>query len=972
MRVMRAALIGALAATTIAAVAVRLLQNEPEPEPRGPVSLGDALHTQAAELVDPCAVPPDRAVRLLRHAVSLLQGRAKAGALEDLALVAHYQGDSADAERYVTEALRLREQVDGKDSPALLDTLLALGYILFDQGKYREMEGVYKRALQIAGSPRPDSFHHLAEIYNDLGELHRVRNRYEAAEAAFEKARGYGLKVLPEDDILFSLVSNNLAGLYKDRGEYSRAESRLRQELSRLRASPGTCPGDLARAELNLGEIYRLQGDLDQARPYYQRALGLAREAFGKDSQHLAVYHNQHAVIDAEQGRYPMAVTHYEEALRLTRTALGDRHPKVAQSLHDLGHLHERNGRQEEAQRLYREALSIREEVLGHDHPEVAVTLTRLASSLALAGQIAPSLEAVERATAIFGRTRRLYPEDRVEALTLRARLRRRTDDQRAALADLRQSLEIVEEMRPWTGGEEARIRFQTRHADVFHLMIAWEVEAGEIEHAFEYAERSRARVLLDQLAEARVDFLAAIPEPGRRSNLAERRAAAGDRLAEARRRRAVLQDSGGSMGSLLEEEAQAEEEVRRIEEEIRTESPLARMSFQPEPLSLPAVQSRLVPPGGLILMYEIGPEHSFLFVIPESGREAEVLPLPPTRERLEQALLEVLRLLGEHPERSFGGVETRAGMLLPGLHDLWLALIPAEVRERVMASSQVLVIPDGALHRLPFEALVPRLGPTLAENSFWIDAGPPLRYAASATSLAALQRRADAEAGDARPGSTILSVSDPLFDRAPKAEGLAERGGLGLFRLRWTAEETRALLDLFAGEVLRLQGGEAEEARVRAELPGKRYIHLATHGLVDEGREPFAALAFTPPSGPAGEANDGFLQLHEIYRMRLNCRLAVLSACRTGFGSPREGEGVFTLARGFLVAGARRVVASLWQVSDFATASLMKSYFRRIADAADPPDYTRSLHEAKREIAKPGPWRDPYFWAPFILTGEE
>lgn len=967
MRVLRAALIGALAATVIATVAVRLLQDEPAPEPAGPVSLGDALHTRAAELVDPCAVPPEQSVRLLRHAVALLQGRAKARALEDLALVLHYRGDSATAERYAAEALRLREQVDGKDSHALLGTLLSLGYILFDQGRYREAEGIYDRALRIADKPLD-----LATIYNDLGELHRVRNRHEAAEAAFEKARDYGLKVFPEDDLFFIQVSNNLAGLYRDRGEYSRAETRLRQSLSRRQASPDTCPADLATAELNLGEIYRLQGDLDLARPFYERALGRARDALGKDSPELAVFHNQHAVLDAEQGKYFESVAHYEEALRLTRAALGNSHVQVAQSLHDLGRLHERNGKQDEAQRLYREALSIREEVLGHNHPEVAVTLTRLATSLDLAGKIEPALEVVERAIAIFGRTRRLYLEDQAEALVLRARLRRRTEDQRAALADLRRSLEIVEEMRPWTGGEEARTRFQARYADAFHLMIAWEVEAGEIDSAFEYAERSRARVLLDQLTEVRIDFLAAIPDPVRRTELAERRAKAGDRLAEARRRRAVRQEGGGSMSSLLDEEAQTEEEVRRIEEEIRTESPLARMSFQPEPLSLSAVQSRLVPPGGLILMYEIGPERSFLFVIPESGRDAEVLPLPLTREKLEQRLREVLHLLGQHPARSFGGIENRARTLVPGLHELWQALIPPEVRERVMASSQVLVIPDGALHRLPFEALVPKLGPTLAETSFWIDAGPPLRYAASATSLAALQRRADAEAGDAPPGASILSVSDPLFDRAPKAAGLAERGGFGLFRLRWTAEETRALLELFAGDVLRLQGGEAEEARVRAELPGKRYIHLATHGLVNEGREPFAALAFTPPAGPAGEANDGFLQLHEIYRMKLDCRLAVLSACRTGFGSPREGEGVFTLARGFLVAGARRVVASLWQVSDFATASLMKSYFRRIADSGDPPDYTRSLHEAKREIARPGPWRDPYFWAPFILTGEE
>jgi hypothetical protein len=436
--------------------------------------------------------------------------------------------------------------------------------------------------------------------------------------------------------------------------------------------------------------------------------------------------------------------------------------------------------------------------------------------------------------------------------------------------------------------------------------------------------------------------------------------------------------------------------------------------------VSLFSVQSRLVPRDGLLLLYDIGPESSFLFVVPEAGGDAEVhlLEVPPaaaaplgvapgplTRDMLRRALLGStggagpLQLLGERPSGASGAQTAREEALATGLHALWQVLMPATVWKQVQGRSQVLLIPDGLLHRLPFEALVVARGAHgLADAKFWIDpgVGPPIRYAASAASLAALTERGEAEEGDdVTAGPSILSVSDPDFGRPlteprtgsrgaaearlPKEE--FERAGGGLFRLPATADETRALLEVFgnaasAGEVLPLQRGQAGERRVRAALGGKRYIHLATHGIVDERPGGlFAALALTPPAqGPVTSDDDGFLQLFEIYPLKLDCQLAVLSACRTAAGSTQEGEGVFSLARGFLVAGARRVVASLWQVSDRATARLMGDYFRRLAametrDSA--PRYAEELFAAKQALGRPGPWRDPYYWAPFVLSGE-
>lgn len=171
------------------------------------------------------------------------------------------------------------------------------------------------------------------------------------------------------------------------------------------------------------------------------------------------------------------------------------------------------------------------------------------------------------------------------------------------------------------------------------------------------------------------------------------------------------------------------------------------------------------------------------------------------------------------------------------------------------------------------------------------------------------------------------------------------------------------------------LRGDLASEAAVRANVPGRRILHSAYHGLVDQSwGNLFGALALTPGPNPEDPADDGFLTLAEIYQLNLKgCELAILSACDTNVGPEQRGEGVWALSRGFLVAGARRVVASNWLVDDEAAASLV-SYFCSILAAAEKagktPDYAAALHQAKRWVRQQEKWRSPYYWGAFVLVG--
>ena len=223
--------------------------------------------------------------------------------------------------------------------------------------------------------------------------------------------------------------------------------------------------------------------------------------------------------------------------------------------------------------------------------------------------------------------------------------------------------------------------------------------------------------------------------------------------------------------------------------------------------------------------------------------------------------------------------------------------LLPAPVRKRLreLAPREIVVVPDGALRELPFEALLLHAGP---KPTYVLDALPPLSYAPSVAILALLARRAPAER-TATP--SLLTVADPAY--RPVAGPVRGRGGLP--RLAFSARESERIGRLFAaGQVTSLRGERATKAAVVRALPGQRIVHLAAHGFADDRfGNLFGALALTPPTRETAE-DDGFLSLHEVCALALqDCDLAVLSACVTNVGPARPLEAGVTLASGFLAA---------------------------------------------------------------------
>jgi CHAT domain-containing protein/tetratricopeptide (TPR) repeat protein len=986
--------LGAANASAVATALPRLLEALRQEMAADPVALASHLENLARRLTLACDGPAGadllEEARALRERAQGTDHLDLAANLDLLAETRAFLGEWNLREAAERRALDIRLQhFAGYQTAA---SYRGLGVLYYDEGRYGEAVEAFEQALRYFEREREPSRADLAEIHSSLAEVQRARGDFNAARAGFIRAVDEARSEQENAPEVYALVLINRAGLGIDMGRYGEAKSDLRQAhdiFTRL----ADYPAYLATATLSLAEISRRQGDYGQADEGYREALRLAEKALCPGHPDLLWYLNQSAVSFAEQGKYEAAEPLYRRALNVAQQALGPDHPMIAQSLHDLAATLGELGRFAEADALSRRALAIRQKVFSADHPEVAASLVQRARLAFQSSREASdaALDTVAGALRILERTR-VYPEQAIEAYVLRAELFKRRGNMVEARRALAQALDLIDAQRLRTGGgDRTRSQFLRRYLREFLRMVAWQVDAGDVDAALAFTERYRARVLQDQLAAYGVDLFGRAQ--GRLAVLERQRAETGARIAElhsqlafARSRGDVKADRRARILSLEASLDSAYRDYEMIIEEAKNDNPRWR-SLDGRTVGLPEMRS-LVPEDGLLLIYQIGDDRSFLFLVPPEG--------PPVAHTLE-APAETAALLGipSGPLTAaaagdlFAFGEGKTQDPSQRLHAMWQILIPAGVWPRIAAASEVVLVPDRWLHHLPFEQLVVDTGTGSGEPSYWLDAGPPIRYAPSASSLYALGQRGEI-AGDAAVPS-VLSVSDPIYDPADlgtdSGGGGTREGGRPaeerpLDRLPRTADETRAILEVFREaygnanpDVLVFSRGQATEARIRSALGGKRFLHFGTHGVVDEGRgELFTGLACAPPGPePWVPEDDGFLQLFEIYDLSLSAELAVLSACETHAGPAVEGEGVFALSRGFLAAGARRVVGSLWQVEEESTAALMESFFRSVLSAyrtGRPIRYAEALRDAKRQVRQRPEWSSPFFWAPFLLTG--
>lgn len=921
-----------------------------------------------------------------------------AAILNDLGLVNRRRGNLPQAEDYYNQSLALRQKL-APGSLCVAQSFNNLATSFADRGDLSRAEEYLRRALEIRRSLIPESLD-LAGNLNNLGFIYRLRGDLAGAEKLYEEALAIRKKLAPGSrDFANSL--NSLGIVAQQRGNLAKAEERYRAALAIYRKlDPGSI--DLANFVLNLGHLSVQRGDFDAAETYYQQALHI-RQEHAPGSLDVARNLKSLGYLAELRGDFTQAQSYAEQALAITEK-LAPGSLDAAMILDDLGMVAVQQNALNKAEDYERRARGIYEK-LAPRSLDAATNLNNLAETVGQQGDLTKAEVFHRQALEII---EMLAPGSTDHAETLAAlasiALHQRQLDVAAQLFE--QALAVLERQLSQLGGtEESRAGFRAHHSSYYKEYIDLLLEQNKTELAFTVLERSRARSLLELLSEGRVDIRKGV-DPGLLDRERSLRAAISAKSAQHLRllteehNEAKVAEAKKAMDELLGQ-------LLEIQGQIQAASPAYAALMQPEPLPARQVQQELLDPDTLLLEYMLGQERSYVFAITRDSVQAFKLA---KREEIENAARRVYRLLSAQPSTVSQGRSLARVRKVQHEYDQAVTQLSKMVVSPVatiLKKPRLLVVTDGALAYVPFSVL-----PKPADPQGQVQGPAPLImdheivYLPSASVLAILRQQQQRD----KAAKAVAILADPVFDQkdprvatggaglkpakvrelraassatelpdSPVTSSLLTRSvrdidlgnfSLGLARLRFSRKEAEAIAAVNP-KGLSMTALDFDASRATAlshELANYRMIHFATHGLMDSQHPELSGLVFSLVDKQGG-AQEGFLQLQDIYNMDLRAELVVLSACETGLGKEVDGEGLVGLTRGFMHAGASRVVASLWNVSDVATAKLMSLFYA--AMERDHMPAAAALRFAQMQMMRQKPWSTPYYWAAFQIQGE-
>lgn len=715
---------------------------------------------------------------------------------------------------------------------------------------------------------------------------------------------------------------------------------------------------------MNLGNMDRALADLQEARVRF-RALGRKRE------EGLTEYSIGSICLD--RGQITAALRHYKTALSLLRST-GDRRFEGL-VLDQIGIAEMARGQPTAGLVDFERARDLLH-ACGDSRAE-AMVLGNIGRAHLAAGDAAAARGQLEAALPLIRRS-----GDRVHeatALVALAQTERTLGDLDAARATIEESLSLTDSVRGSIPEVGERASYMAKTRDRYDLLIeilmalnarrpgeGWDAEA------LRASERARARSLIEMLAEARVDIRQgvdpAILEQERRveARLDDRRREEAEQIASGRMPDGAEANRPSTQALLAERDD--------IQARLRATSPRYAALARPRPLTLTEIQAQLLDPDTALVEFALGRERSFVWAVTPTSLASHELPRRAVIETAAQRVYEAWSA-----SSGVDASEARRRALV--LSRMLLEPVAGQLRGR-----RLLVVTEGALQYVSFAAL-PEPWSESAASPLAMDR--EVVHLPSATTLAVLR----AEAASRRvPEPVVAVLADPVFDAAdprvrhgsatperpaPAAarddaltRSMHESGLSRLERLAASRSEAEAIAAL-AGPgrgVLALDFRASRATALGADVARARIVHFASHGLLDSRHPELSGIVLSLVD-EEGRPQDGFLQTRDIYTLRLSADLVVLSACQSALGKDVRGEGLGGLSRGFMYAGAPRVVASLWQVPDRATSELMKRFYEGMLVHGLRP--AAALREAQLEIRSDPRWSSPYYWAAFTLQGD-
>ncbi len=735
----------------------------------------------------------------------------------------------------------------------------------------------------------------------------------------------------------------------------------------------------------SIGYIYSNLGDNQKALDYLNQSLPLWRE-LGElpesDRTKEAETLNTIGYIYSNLGDNQKALDYLNQALQLWQTVAN--HLEEARTLTHIGNVYQDLGDNQKARDYYNRASANYADTTNTNSPNSGSDSSKLGEEY-----YNQALQFWRAVGDRYGEAATLY--------TL-ASLSRDQGNLTAALTQIEASLTIIEDLRTQVASQELRTFYFATVQNYYELYIDLLMQLhkqnpsqGYDTLALQASERARSRSLLELLSESGTEI-----RQGVDPQLLEEERTIEQQLNVLAKQQIELLNSAHTEEQVTALNQQIETLLKQYQElqgQIRQVSPRYAAMTQPQPLTLAQIQQQVLDKDTLLLQYYLGKERSYVWAVtPTSITSYELSP----RAAIEDAARNFRDSLAAPTLVMRLKEAIAAGQ---ALSQLILEPVSSQLGQK-----RLLIVSDGALQYIPFSALpVPEnheqggsdtlqtrfiasrnnssLVPLIVEHE--------IISLPSVSSLAVLRREV---AGRKPAPKTIAVIADPVFDRnderlqgtlisqepsaANSSRTLLQRSAndIGIAgeiqRLPFTKQEAQQILSLVP-ETERLEALDFRANRqtvTSLDLSQYRIVHFATHGFLNSLHPELSGLVLSLVDG-SGAPVDGFLRLHDIYNLNLPADLVVLSACETGLGEEIKGEGLIGLTRGFMYAGAERVLVSSWRVDDEATAQLMGKFYQGMLKEGLRP--AAALRAAQLAMWQQQRWRAPYYWAAFTLQGE-
>ncbi len=873
-------------------------------------------------------------------------------------------GDDATSIQILKDGLSQIEGKVVKDSTyALAYHKLAVAY--YGENNFRAAINNWKEAIRIREKIFSSSHLSIVKANRNIGTSYINLEDINSAEKYLKTALDLNVRKTVADSIL-------LAKTYKDLGAVSLKEEDLKQAESYLLSARDLFyilykgePWEYARIYEQLINLYILRDDYEQMKLYANNILKDyskmdESEYYDEDYEFIANAYSNLALSQELAKEYQKAEKSYQKSILINRK-ITDRDYELGNCYNNLAVLYKNTNQSEKAIKAINRAIDLYTKA--QDEISRAEALDNKAEIYLSINQPQQAIQYIEEAIGIITpNDSKLVAEkpllasllaDKVRVLQALSVKENRKENLELAAETSERIMQLFDEIRQGFQSDASK-SFLSKKAKIIiaqNIQIELDLykldeDRKHIEKAFELSERSKSLILLDALGEAQAKKTTNVP-----TALVQRENRIKKSIADIEKELfAKDSETLALQNSLILLNRELEKITDTLEQNYPAyfEAKYAQSTF-----NLSKFQSNLE---GNVLAYFMDESIIYAFVL--SNESIEVTALPKSKN--------LSNSIRTFRESIYGGFvegrssqktqRTNAKQYAASAYSLYEQLIKP-VEDKIKTNEQLLIIPDGILGYIPFDALLTQKvekGDLFGIHPYMIN-DYQISYCYSLALLEEMRNKVHQNSN-----ASFIAFA-PMFEEKDKSVAYNRSD---LSALDYNVPEVEALNELFKGEIFKNETATEDNFNIHA--PNYQLIHLATHGKANDKSGDYAYLAFTEQKD---NMENEFLYNRDLYNIQLNADMVVLSACETGIGELQKGEGIISLARGFSYAGAKSIVTTLWSINDEKTKELMLNFYTQLKDGKSKD---AALRQAKLNfIEKYSHNANPFFWAAFIPIGD-